>query len=418
MRFAGRGALRWTGPLAILVAVLFGAGALGGPVFARTAATVEPVAAVPQGFVGMDGDGPLFDPTAPLSLGNQLTQMVAGGVQSVRVAFDWAAAQPYESFSDPGYVALTPAQKLEYTPVGGVPTDFTPLDQLVGLASQRGLTILPTVMYAPGWDAKHNHSGGLPIPSSSAPYAGFLSALVYRYGPNGSFWKANPGIRRVPIRRWQIWNEPNLAYYWPQPFASSYVTVLRAAHAAIKQADPGAQVVLGALTNFAWKSIGQIYRIRGARSLFDIVTVNGFTKTPAHVMLYLRLMRNALVHLGDANMPLIDTELSWPSALGKSPQHWDFNTTESGQARNIAAVLPMLAAQRVSLGLLGFYYYTWIGDEAPGSPAFDYAGLLALRNRRVVAKPALSVFTKGVLGLEQCRRVSNLATRCAEPIKP
>ena len=407
--------MRWRGQLAIVAAVLVGAGALSGPALARTAAKVKPVAAVPAGFVGVDADGPLFDSTAQLNLGDQLSQMVARGVQSVRVAFNWAATQPYESFNDPGYAALTPAQKLEYTPVGGVPTDFTKLDQLVGLAAERGLTILPTVIYAPGWDAKRNHSGGLPIPSSPAPYARFLSALVYRYGPHGSFWAANPSIRRVPIRRWQIWNEPNIPYYWPQPFASSYVTVLRAAHAAIKQADPSAQVVLGALTNFAWKAIGQIYRVRGARSLFDIVSVNGFTKTPAHIMLYLRLMRNALIRLGNASMPLIDTELSWPSAQGKSPQQWDFDTTESGQARNIAAVVPMLGAQRVSLGLLSFYYYTWIGDEAPRSPAFNYAGLLALRHGLVVAKPALRAFTKGVLTLEHCRRVSNLATRCAKP---
>jgi hypothetical protein len=410
--------MRWRAQLAILVTVLVGFGALSGSALAGPAATVNPPEAVPQGFVGVDGDGPLFDPTANLNLPDQLGQMVAHGVQSLRTAFDWAATQPYESYNDPAYVALTVAQKSAYTSIGGVPTDFTNLDQLVGLAAQRGLTILPTVIYAPAWDAKRNHSGGLPIPASAAPYARFLSALVYRYGPNGSFWAANPGVRRVPIRRWQIWNEPNLPFYWPQPFAGSYVSLLRAAHDAIKRADPSAMVVLGALTNFAWRAIGQIYRIPGARSLFDIVTINGFTKTPAHVMLYLRLMRNALIHLGDGQKPLIYTELSWPSALGKSPMHWDFNTTEAGQARNIAAVLPMLGAQRASLGLLSFYYYTWVGDEAPRAPAFNYAGLLALRDGHLVAKPALNLFTKAALALEQCRRVSSLATRCAKPLNP
>jgi hypothetical protein len=422
--------MRWRGQLTILVTVLVGSAVLSGSALAapanpaspanpaNPASPASPAEAVPQGFVGVDGDGPLFDPTANLNLGDQLGQMVAHGVQSLRTAFDWAATQPYESYNDPGYVALTSAQKLAYTLIGGVPTDFTNLDQLVGLAAQRGLTILPTVIYTPSWDAERNQSGGLPIPASSAPYARFLSALVYRYGPGGRFWAANPGIRRVPIRRWQIWNEPNLPFYWPQPFARSYVSLLRAAHDAIKRADPSATVVLAALTNFAWRAIGQIYRIPGARSLFDIVTINGFTKTPAHVMLYLRLMRDALIHLGDGQKPLIYTELSWPSAKGKSPMHWDFNTTESGQARNIAAVLPMLGAQRASLGLLSFYYYTWVGDEAPRSPAFSYAGLLALRDGHLVAKPALGVFTKGVLALEQCRRVSSVATRCAQPVKP
>jgi hypothetical protein len=39
---------------------------------------------VPNGFVGMDIDGPLFDPTSPLDFGNQMTSMVADGVQTVR----------------------------------------------------------------------------------------------------------------------------------------------------------------------------------------------------------------------------------------------------------------------------------------------------------------------------------------------
>ena len=49
--------------------------------------TVMP-APVPQGFIGVDADGPLFDPAANLNLGNQLTSMVADGVQNVRTALD------------------------------------------------------------------------------------------------------------------------------------------------------------------------------------------------------------------------------------------------------------------------------------------------------------------------------------------
>jgi hypothetical protein len=174
-------------------------------------------------------------------------------------------------------------------------------------------------------------------------------------------------------------------------------------------------VVLAALTNFAWKSIGRIYRQRGARHLFDIVAVNGFTKTPNNVIVYLRIMRNALIHLGDGHKPLLATEVSWPSAQGRSPQHFDFNTTEAGQARNIAAVLPMLGAMRTQLGLIGFYYYTWVGDQTPHAMAFSFAGLLGVKRGALVAKPALSAFRQGALTLEQCRQKAAVATRCAKP---
>jgi hypothetical protein len=400
-------------PLSIVaVAAALASAALGLPppaLAASPAPKVQTGAPVPPGFVGVDADGPLFDPTAHLNLDRQLDQMVADGVESVRTAFSWAAAQPYASSAD-----VPAEQKSEFTNVGGLPTDFAATDQLVGLAAQRGLTLLPTVLYSPGWDAKTNHDG-LATPKSPAPYANFLTALVHRYGPHGSYWSSHPGIPRLAIRTWQIWNEPNLAYYWPQPFAAGYVTLLRAAHGAIKRADPGAKVVLAALTNFAWKSIGRIYRQRGARHLFDIVAVNGFTKTPNNVIVYLRIMRNALIHLGDGHKPLLATEVSWPSAQGRSPQHFDFNTTEAGQARNIAAVLPMLGAMRTQLGLIGFYYYTWVGDQTPHAMAFSFAGLLDLKRGALVAKPALSAFRQGALTLEQCRQKAAVATRCAKP---
>jgi hypothetical protein len=213
---------------------------------------------------------------------------------------------------------------------------------------------------------------------------------------------------------WQIWNEPNLTYYWPQPFAKSYVSLLRLAHSAIKRADPGAQVVLGALTNLAWKSISQIYQISGAHNLFDIVSVNGFTKEPANVVLYMQLMRNAMDRYKDGHKPLIATEVSWPAAKGETPQHYDFNTTEAGQARNIAALLPLIGQQRVKLGLMAFYYYTWIGQEDPGSGAFNFAGLLAYHDGSVKVKPALAAFRTGVLALEQCKQKGSVATSCVK----
>jgi hypothetical protein len=294
-----------------------------------------------------------------------------------------------------------------------VPTSFASSDQIVGLAAQRGLSVLPTVLYAPAWDAGANDSGGLYPPARTAPYAQYVSALVGRYGSHGTYWSSHPGVRRLPIRMWQVWNEPNLGAYWPQPFARSYVALLRAARNAIKSADPGAQVVLGALTNAAWRSLGQIYNVPGARGLFDVIAVNGFTSTPANVILYLELVRRAANREGDGRKPLLATELSWPSALGQSSQHFDWNTTEAGQARNIAQLLPMLAADRKQLGLLGFDYFTWIGEEQRGAPAFNFAGLVRYqRVGRIAPKPALAAFSRAALTIEGCVKKGAAADRC------
>ncbi|MHB1568900.1 MAG: glycoside hydrolase 5 family protein [Solirubrobacteraceae bacterium] len=369
----------------------------------RHAPAVSPV---PQGFVGVDADGPLFDPTAGIDLAGQIKTMVSSGVQSIRVAFSWSQAQPYSSWSQ-----VPPADAAQFTDVGGQPYDFQATDQIVAAAARARISVLPTVLYAPEWDAVQNPSG-VAFPRTYGPYAAYLTALIERYGPHGSFWSANPGIPRMPIRAWQVWNEENLTYYWRQPFARTYAQFLRVAHAAIKRADPGAKVVLGALTNTAWHSLGQLYQVPGVRRLFDVVAVNGFTKRPAYVIVYLELMRRAMDRFHDGSKPLLASEVSWPSAVGHVASGFDFDTTAAGQARNVASLLPMLGADRKALGLMGFYWYTWIGAEQAGAQPFSYAGLERYSGGQVTAKPALRAFTTAALALEGCRRKGAVATSC------
>ena len=383
---------------------------LGG---ARPAGAKARSARVPQGFVGVNIDGPLFAAHTRLNLGNQMSSMVASGVQSVRVAFDWSAAQPYASFSDiPGDQSLS---EFENGP-GGRPITYAATDAVVAAAARRGLTVLPTILYAPKWDARKNPSGGVATPQNVTSYAQYAAALVQRYGPGGSFWTANPDIPARPVRMWQIWNEPNIPFYWPQPFGKSYVALLRAAHDAIKHVDPQAKLVLGALTNYAWKSIGQIYAASGVRSLFDLVAVNGFTQNPANDILYLRFMRRALDHFKDGRKPVLDTEFSWPSGRGsaqRDQQKYDFDTTRRGQASYISSFMSMAGSQRTKLGLAGIYYYDWIGSEFKNAPIFNFSGLLGLNSKhRVEVKPALGAFRKAALALEGCRAKGATATQC------
>jgi hypothetical protein len=402
-RFADRP--RLTGLLLVLLPALVLAAALA----TQAGAAGQQLAApgpVPQGFVGVDVDGPMFGPDTPINFTNQLKTMVVSGVQSVRVAFSWAAAQPYETEA-----AVPDAQTASFTDVGGVPTSFQFTDMVVGDAARDRITVLPTALYAPQWDAVTN-SSGVAYPRQAAPYAAYLTALIGRYGPHGSFWRENPGIPKMPIRSWQIWNEPNLAYYWKQPFAASYVSFLKVAHAAVKKADPGARVVLGALTNTAWKSLGQIYKIKGAKNLFDVVAINGFTKIPANVMLFMVFVRRAMAHFGDGAKPLMATEISWPSAKGKTSANFDFITTEAGQARNISTLLPLIGRQRLSLHLIGVYWYTWMGQEDPHTGPFNFSGLLGFHDGDVTVKPALAAFKTGVLALEGCKRKGAVATSC------
>jgi hypothetical protein len=217
---------------------------------------------------------------------------------------------------------------------------------------------------------------------------------------------------------WQIWNEPNIRAFWSQqPYAQTYVALLKAAHAAIKGADPGAKVVLAGLPNFSWVALGRIYKVRGASSLFDIVAIHPYTKQPQGVITILTKVRTVMQQFGDSRKPMVADEISWPSSQGKTRHTtgFDFATTEAGQAHNLGVLLPLLGQERVALRLAGFYYYTWVGSEHPNALAFDYAGLLRLTAGKLTEKPAFDVFRRDALALERCRQKAAIATRCTKP---
>jgi polysaccharide biosynthesis protein PslG len=360
-----------------------GAGASGG----------SAVPKVPDGFVGVNVDGPLA--SGQPSLPSAMSTMVGAGVESVRAAFNWAAAQP--------------------TQAG--PYDFSQTDMIVGDAARDGLTVLPVVLYTPSWDARPNPSGTIAIPQDDAPYAAYLTALVKRYGPNGTYWADNPALPKRPISEWQIWNEPNFTYYWPtRPFAPSYVALVKAADAAIKRVDPGAEVVLAGMPNDAWNYLQKIYNVPHAGRYFDAVAVHPYTVIPSNVILFLQKMRAVMKRNGDARKPLMVTEMGWNSSIGHKPAD-DFccQSTAARQAAKVKAVLPLLAQNRAALKLQAFYYYTWASHGTNGGPSANWAGIFQINGSTLVPKPVFATFKPGVLAIEHCRRIGRLAGQCAAP---
>ena len=383
--------------LLVTVLLTLGLAACGGGSSSRTStgasattSTAPGTRAVSGPLVGVMFDGPALGTS--VNLGQQLDQAVSSGVESVRLVVDWSRLQPSANG----------------------PIQFAELDRIVANAAARGLTLLPVVERTPSWDAAVPGNGGSP-PRALPPFAAFLSALVHRYGSGGSFWQSHPNLPRVPIRMWQIWNEPHFTTYWSQqPFATGYVKLLAAAHTAIKAADPGAKVVLAGLADFSWQYLAQIYRVPGARRLFDIVALHPYTAEPRGVITIMQRARAVMNQFGDSAKPILATEITWPSSEGKAPPQFGVSTTEAGQAARLAKVVPLLMADRAKLGLMGFYWYTWMGDETPRPHpyGFDFAGLLKYVGGQVTPKPALAVFRRSALRIEGCTRKTT-AARCA-----
>jgi hypothetical protein len=355
---------------------------------------------VPHGWLGVTVDGPV-DPYEP----GEWDRMTRAGVESVRIAVRWHQLQPYA----PAEVPALEAGRFQL--VDGIPTDFRPFDAYVAAAAARGLEVLPVVHMAPGWQSVRPGDIASP-PRDPAAFGRFMTALVQRYGPDGSLWRERPGLRRVPVRAWQLWNEPNITIFWSlQPFAPEYAALVRAGAAAVRAADRGATVVLAGLTNRSWVDLAAVYEA-GARGSFDAVAVHPYTRRPRDVLRVVRRARRVMARNGDGALPVWLTEMSWPAAVGRTRSTLGFEVTDAQQARRLRQALRLAAAERIRLRIGRAYWYTWLSSER-GPSVFDWSGLRRMRNGRSVATPALGAFQREARRLEGCAKAPRDARRCA-----
>jgi polysaccharide biosynthesis protein PslG len=375
------------------IAVLVVAASLSSAALASPARAAR---SVPQGFVGSTVDGPLAtDDTSLFS--SQLQPMVQAGVESLRMTFSWSLIQPYRTIDD-----VPEASRDRYRIVDGVPTDFTLTDQWVAEAARRGLRIMPVLMYPPGWASRRLGLPGSP-PRDYAEFARFAVTLVRRYGSAGSFWRERTDVPRVAIVRWQVWNEPHLRAFWnDRPWEADYVNLLRRAYPAIRGADPEARVVLGSLTNKSWDILWEIYG-QGGKGYFDYVALHPFTARVPGIVTIIENARRVMKLHGDSGRHILLTEMSWPSAKGRTTRRYTFDVTEQGQAVKIAAAYGLLAREHTRLKLDGVFWYTWLTTDSARVDSFGYAGVTKLVNGAVVRKPAYRSLRETALPLEGCR---------------
>jgi len=330
-----------------------------------------------------DFHGVMWDRAAPeagaLAEDRQWALMQRNGVETVRVVFSWARAQPE----------------------AGIEPDFSAIDRKVELASLHGIDLLPVVLYAPFWASRYPARHGSP-PEHASDYAAFVRQLVGRYGPKGTFWAERPDLPKRPLRDWQIWNEPHFDFYWYAPgrsWAREYVELLKAAKRVIRTADPGARVVLAGFADASWRVLGEVYDA-GARGAFDVATINLFTGKPGFVMTAARLTRHVLDSHHDPRKPIWVTETDFPAAKGEVPRPkvaWQraWYTTRSGMASRLTELYRLGALNAARLRLGRIYWYTWASTYEGRGDLFDYSGLVRVgEDGRTTPQPALRAYRR------------------------
>ena len=311
----------------------------------------------------------------------QLTQVAATGVRTLRHVFEWADLEPL-----PGIYK------------------FDAYDAYVGDAARHGFTVQPILFNPPAFRSSRPVTGaarGVYPPRSNAEFGAFAARVVDRYGPGGSFWAEHPEIPRRPVTTWQVWNEPHLSFYWPTgPDPAGYTAMLKAVSAAIKGADPSAEVLPAPLSpsnlGIPIKEFIQGMYDAGAASAFDTLAVNPYAQAADQVLELMLELRALADRNGDGGTPMRVTELGWATGGPESP----FKVTHDAQADLIKVTWGTLVRHRAQLGLKGLVYYSW-RDLAPYvAPFQDYFGLhTGLLERDGRPKPGLFSFGQTVHAL-------------------
>ena len=286
-------------------------------------------------------------------------------------------------------------------------------DNWMRAVARHRMRVLPILFNTPPFYGPQTPTGSYP-PRDMGAFARFARAAAQRYGSNGDFWRENPGVPKVPITDWQIWNEPSLSQYWrPRPKAKGYAKMLKAVYPAIKGADRRAKIVTGGLPDSLQGGairlrpyITQLYKA-GAAKYFDVMGVNLYgtsAKAVIRNMADVRLLMSApkvpslLRKLfkakpkkrartlralkrklprkkrrkgADPRGGIWLTEIGWGTG---GPRH-RFNLGERGQAKQIGKLFNGLYKQRRKLKLRGIIYFDW-QDQSPYPPEFkDQWGL-------------------------------------------
>jgi hypothetical protein len=344
---------------------------------------------VPRGWLGVVADGPLME-GPPDTAQTEWDLLAQSGAESVRIALRWPALQPQK----------------------GVPPNLTTTDALVLAAAQRGVRFLPVVQGTPDWAARNPKKGAASPPRSVGSFTSFLRVLVARYGSRGTLWDEHPEVRALPIRDWQIWNEPNFREFWSQqPFAKSFVPLMRASYRAVHGADKHARVILAGMANRSWTGLDRLYEA-GGRGTFDAVALHPFTTKAGNVVRVVQLARDVMRRHHDARTPVWITELSFPAAKGKVDNPYGFETTQAGQIKRLKIALRSLAAKRRKLRIERVFWYAWLTYETRTS-SFSWSGLRRSRNGQTVSSSALPAFRAVARKLEGCAKPLGDADRCA-----
>ena len=273
--------------------------------------------------------------------------IAATGVRTVRVMMPWAGMEP-----NPG----------QY--------DWGQVDLIVDAANARGMSVMGTLVSAPGWAVAPGTPAVSSPPASASTYADFAGAAAAHYAGR--------------VSAYEIWNEPNAVISWtsgpqgPEP-GGKYADMVKAAYPKIKAADGGAVVIagvlcsvfsLGSLTVDPITFMKKLYAA-GAGGSFDAVSFHPYQATtkfsaggnlPNSPLRQVEAMHQVMADNGDGGKKIWATEYGEATSQGDDAKQADYLTDFLTKWRTLSYAGPA-------------YIYTTRDRNTGSSKADDTYGL-------------------------------------------
>jgi len=208
------------------------------------------------------------------------------------------------------------------------------LDRIVNEASENGVGLLPILDYNNPWSSPY-----APVTDRErADFCDYVRAVVSRY--------------KDRIGYWQVWNEPNIGFWKPEPNPEHYTRLLKDVHRTIKSIDPEAQVVFGGTSGVDLEFIRKVYELGGG-PFFDILAVHPYREAPEIRFLEDLAALKALMREFGPEKPIWATEIGWASTRGLG---------ERIQAEYLVRAYVLCLAA----GVQRAFYYSLSGGEGSG----------------------------------------------------
>ncbi len=274
-------------------------------------------------------------------------------------------------------------------------------DNIVDLAEKYNIEIIARLSNPPSWTRAlpDEEAGTLAPPDDFNDFADFAAAVAERYHGR--------------ITYFQLWNEPNGNDEWGLGNVNpeAYTELLCTGYHAIKEVNPDAVVLAGALTPtiaMNGRNMNDLIFLQrmynaGAAGCFDVMSAQGYGLWSGAADQRLRptvinyphhlLIRDLMVRNGDAYKPIWISEMGWNTVPDDIPANFG-RVTEDQQAKYGVEAYQRAQAEWPWIGVINYWFLKRPSDQEKDQPMY-YFRLLEPDFTPLPAYTALAKYATG-----------------------